>query len=231
MDMSCAIIPNSDQISADDLIAGPMTITITSCTVKGGQEQPVSISFEGSNRVYRPCKSMLRIMAHGWGSTNTKTFVGKSMTLYRDPSVKWGGVAVGGIRISHMTHIDRDFSMMLTATKQSRVPHKVQVLRLDAKVKPAPRGPDPLELARSKARLGKAAFVTWWNSEEGKNARADGAQGIVKELGAICAEADAAMADDPFGLPPIDSTPTDDVMARAEADARAEAERQAAEGV
>lgn len=46
-DMHAAIIPKSDQLNADDLIGREMTIKITGVTVKGGQEQPVSIHFEG----------------------------------------------------------------------------------------------------------------------------------------------------------------------------------------
>jgi len=48
-DMASVIIPKSDQINADDLIAGPITITITGVSIRPGQEQPISISFEGDN--------------------------------------------------------------------------------------------------------------------------------------------------------------------------------------
>ena len=39
------------------------------------------------------------------------------MTLYCDPNVKFGGIALGGIRISHLSHIDNILNMMLTATR------------------------------------------------------------------------------------------------------------------
>src|SRR4051812_11375313 len=102
--MSSVIIPKSDQINADDLLAGPITITIRDVQIKGGQEQPVSIYFEGSDKAFRPCKSMSRVLVQGWGA-DAKAYIGRSLTLYCDPSVKWGGVEVGGIRISHMTDI------------------------------------------------------------------------------------------------------------------------------
>ena len=57
-DMTSVIIPKSDQINADDLIGGTMTITITDVRIKGGQEQPVSSYFDGSDKAFRPCKSM-----------------------------------------------------------------------------------------------------------------------------------------------------------------------------
>jgi len=127
-DMKQAIIPKSDQLNADDLISGDMTITITGVTVKGGQEQPVSISFEGDNgKPYKACKSMCRVMVAAWGPDSSK-YVGRSMTLYRDPSVKWGGIAVGGIRISHMSHIDENMTMALTVTRANKKPYTVKVL-------------------------------------------------------------------------------------------------------
>jgi len=132
-DMSLAITPKSDQINADDLIAGPMTITITGVSIKGGQEQPVSISFEGDKgKPWKPCKSMCRVLVSAWGP-DAKLYVGRSLTLYRDPSVKWAGMEVGGIRISHMSHIDSNLTMALTATKGSRKPFTVQTLKAAGK--------------------------------------------------------------------------------------------------
>jgi hypothetical protein len=124
--MSAAIVPKSDQINADDLIAGPMTITITGVKI-ASTEQPVSVSFEGSNKFYRPCKSMCRVMVSAWGPDSSK-YAGRSLTLYCDPSVKWGGMAVGGIRISHMSHIEGPMVMPLTVTKGSRKAYTVQPL-------------------------------------------------------------------------------------------------------
>jgi hypothetical protein len=128
MDMSAAIIPKSDQLNSDDLIAGPITVTITAVTVRGGQEQPVSIHFEGDNgKPYKPCKSMSRVLVSAWGPDSSK-YVGRSMALYRDPSVKWAGMEVGGIRISHMSDIAETMTMALTATKGSRKPFMVKPL-------------------------------------------------------------------------------------------------------
>ena len=126
-DMSAVIVPKSDQINADTLLAGPMTVTVKEVRIQGGQEQPVTILLEETNLVYRPCKSMSRVLVQGWGP-DAKQYAGRGMTLYRDPSVKWAGMEVGGIRISHMSHIDGPQLMMLTATKGNRKPHKVMPL-------------------------------------------------------------------------------------------------------
>ena len=154
-DMRQAIIPKSDQLNADDLIAGEMTIKITGVTVKGGQEQPVSIHFEGDNgKPYKACKSMCRVMVAAWGPDSSK-YVGRSMTLYRDPRVKWAGMEVGGIRISHMSDIPGDQVMALTVTRGSKKPYTVKPLTVDA----APKSTDhaaALNAASSMDELGKA---------------------------------------------------------------------------
>jgi len=137
-DMRQAIIPKSDQLNADDLIAGEMTITITGVTVKGGQEQPVSISFAGDNgKPYKACKSMCRVMVAAWGPDSSK-YVGRSMTLYRDPKVKWGGMEVGGIRISHMSDIDGSQTMALTMTRGSKKAYTVKPLTVAKNAAPQP---------------------------------------------------------------------------------------------
>lgn len=137
-DMRAVIVPKSDQINADDMLGGPMTITITGVTIKPGTEQPVSIAFEGdNNKPYKPCKSMARVMVQCWGH-DANQYVGRSMTLYCDPKVTWGGMAVGGIRISHMTDINGTQIMALTATKGSKKPFTVQPLAIQKDTAPAP---------------------------------------------------------------------------------------------
>lgn len=156
-DMTSAIVPKSDQINADDLISGPMTITIREVQIKGGQEQPVSIYFAGSDKAFRPCKSMSRVLVAAWGP-DAKLYVGRSLTLYRDPTVKWGGLEVGGIRISHMTDIVSPMTMALTATKGSRKPYTV---------KPLAAADDGLATARSAISNAATldALKTAWTSK------------------------------------------------------------------
>lgn len=130
-DMTQAIVPKSDQLNSDDLIAGPITIKISDVKIRGGQEQPVSIHYEGDNgKPYKPCKSMSRVLVATWGA-DAKQYIGRSLTLYRDPSVKWAGMDVGGIRISHMSGIESAMTMALTATKVSRKPFTVRPLVID----------------------------------------------------------------------------------------------------
>lgn len=129
-DMRAVIVPKSDQINADDLLTGPMTITVAKVEIRPGTEQPVSVRFENDNgKPYKPCKSMARVMVHCWGA-DANNYIGRSMTLYCDPKVMWAGMAVGGIRISHMTDIKGTQVMALTATKGNKKPFTVQPLKL-----------------------------------------------------------------------------------------------------
>ena len=126
MDMRPTITPKSDQLNADDLIAGPRTVTITGVkAAPRSAEQPVAVYFEGDNgKPYMPCKSMRRVMVAVWGP-DASQYAGRSMTLFRDPTVTWGGMEVGGIRISHMTDMEAPVVLALTATKKARKPHRV----------------------------------------------------------------------------------------------------------
>ena len=122
------IKPKSDQLNADDLITGPINVTVASVR-RGSSDQPVVIDIAGM-MPYKPCKSMRRVLISAWGQ-NGSDWIGKSMTLYNDPSVKFGGVALGGIRISHVSHIANAMSMMLTTTRSKRAQYVIQPLIVD----------------------------------------------------------------------------------------------------
>jgi hypothetical protein len=172
-DMSSVIVPKSDQINADTLLAGPMTVTIREVQIRGGQEQPVSIMLDETPLAYRPCKSMSRVLVQAWGP-DAKAYVGRSLTLYRDPSVKWAGLEVGGIRISHMSHIDGKMQMQLTATKGQRKPHIVMPLVMEQRQQTARQTPQEWTTAHLDA-IDAAA-----NSEDLDAVERAGAKALVK---------------------------------------------------
>lgn len=129
MDLSKTIEPKSDQLNSEDFIGkGPKTITITKVSGNDDAQQPVSIFYEGDNgKPFKPCKTCRRILVTVWGPDGSK-YVGRSITLYRDPSVKFGGIDVGGIRISHMSDIDKPVTMALSVSKANKKPFTVQPL-------------------------------------------------------------------------------------------------------
>lgn len=130
MDISDTIKANSEQVNADDLIGGPATVRITSVE-RGSAEQPVFIhtdTFEG--RTYRPSKGMRRVLVSVWGAESS-VWVGRSMTLFRNPDISFGREKVGGIQISQMSHIDKAVTIPLTVTRGKRAPFTVQPLATD----------------------------------------------------------------------------------------------------
>lgn len=130
-DMTAIIQPKSDQLNADDLLSGPRRIKITKVDVNPGVEQPCTVHYEGENgRPYKPCKSMARVMVLVWGA-DSKAYAGKSMVLYHDPEVKWGGMKVGGIRISHMSDMKSNAPLMLTVTRGKKAPYAVKPLEAE----------------------------------------------------------------------------------------------------
>ena len=134
--MRAVIVPKSDQINADNLIGGPITIKITSVEIRPGTEQPVSVHFENDNgKPYKPCKTMSRVMVLCWGP-DANAYVGRSMTLYRDPTVRYGALEVAGIRISHMSDLDGTKVMALTATKGNKKPVTVKPLTVEKPTAP-----------------------------------------------------------------------------------------------
>lgn len=127
IDLSKTIEAKSDHLSSDDLIGKVITIKITRVSVNNS-DRPVVIDYEGSNgKPYLPCKSMRRLMVAVWGADGAK-YVGQSLTLYRDPTVTFGKIEVGGIRISHMTGIKEKFSTALTATRGRKKMFSVEPL-------------------------------------------------------------------------------------------------------
>lgn len=135
IDMTPHIEAKSNELCADDLIGSPKTITITKVTINDS-DRPISIHYE-NGKPYNPSKSMRRVMVHVWGSKG-ENFVGQSMTLYRDPTVVYGGVAVGGIRISQMTGLKEDISIPLSLSRGKKTIHKVMRLIIE---KPTPEKP------------------------------------------------------------------------------------------
>ena len=127
MDLSDSIIPKSDQLNAEDLLTGPRTFTIETVT-KGSAEQPFDFHLmELPGRAYRPSKTMRRVIVMAWGP-ETVNYAGKRLTLFRNPEIKYGGVKVGGIEISHMSNLVERFALSLTETRGKRASHVIEPL-------------------------------------------------------------------------------------------------------
>lgn len=152
-DLRPTIVPKSDQLNAEQLLSGPMTVTVTDVRVSESGEQPVVVHYAGEDgRPYKPCKTMRKLLVHAWGE-NGLAWIGRSMTLYNDPDIKFGGEAVGGIRISHLTDIERDIRVSLTSTRGKKAKHEVRRL---AKPQAQNPGMDPSQIADWIASIAEA---------------------------------------------------------------------------
>ncbi|SDK80532.1 hypothetical protein [Arthrobacter sp. ok362] len=169
MDMTESIAPKSDQLDAVDLLSGPRTFTIERVS-KNNPEQPFNFHLAEFPRVWRPGKSMRRVIVAAWGPDATK-YAGHRLTLYCDPTVQFGGEAIGGSRISHMTGIEKPLRVPLLVKRGKSEVFTVQPLP-DAK--PAHTQPSTQSAWREQA---------------------DAAKGNVPELQRIYAEAEQAAAD------------------------------------
>jgi hypothetical protein len=153
VDLTESIAPRSDQINADDLVGGPATYTIRE-VVKGKAEQPFDFLLVETDRAYRPSKTMRRVIVHAWGP-DTKDYTGRRLTVYREPTIQFGGKAVGGIRISHMSHIDGPREVMLQVTRGKREKFTVEPLP------DAPAAPSEADVTASTDR---ATLRDWWGA-------------------------------------------------------------------
>ena len=130
-DLRATIVPKSDQLNAEQLLSGPMTIRVTEVRVSDSAEQPVVVHYEGDDgRPYKPCKTMRKLLVHAWGE-NGRAWSGRYMTIYNDPTIRFGGAEVGGIRISHLSHIERGLRVSLTSTKGKKALHEVHPLQIE----------------------------------------------------------------------------------------------------
>ncbi len=129
-DMSAVIVAKSDQINADDLIAGPRVVTIKGVKIKPGTEQPVEMALEGTDKLFRPCKTVSRVIVGLWGA-DASQYIGKSLRLFRDPNVTWAGVKVGGIRIDQASDIDAEKVLVVKESQKASKLHKIKPLKVE----------------------------------------------------------------------------------------------------
>ena len=127
MDISKTTEPRSDQQNYDDYANGPKTVTVSDVK-SGSAEQPVELHLvEFPGRPYKPGKSMRRVLIAAWGA-EASAYVGRKLTLYGDPTIRFGKDEVGGIRIGALSHIDKPLTVALTVTRGKRAPFTVEPL-------------------------------------------------------------------------------------------------------
>src|SRR5690606_6720504 len=136
-DVSFALEAKSDQLNALDIVGAEPIIRIREVRVAKG-EQPVSVYYDGdNNKPWKPSKGMLRVLAGAWGR-DSLAWVGKWVKLYFEPTVRYAGQEVGGIRIRALSDIDkRGLSFALRLSKQKTELYHVPLLVVEQSPYPA----------------------------------------------------------------------------------------------
>jgi hypothetical protein len=155
-DITETLAPNSDQLDAVDLLTGPRTFTIERVVVNKS-DQPVNVHLRGFPRVWRPGKNMRRVLASLWGA-DSAAWTDRSVTLYCDKTVQFGGQTVGGIRISHMSHIDGAQKASIIPTRGKSALWTVQPLA------DAPARPEQPTEAQVAASDDRDQLRAWWTA-------------------------------------------------------------------
>lgn len=105
----------SDQLNSCDILGGPLVSTIVDVR-QGNSDQPVIIDIDSWPQPWKPSKTSLRVLCACWGN-DPQQWIGRVAVLICDETVLWAGQAVGGIRTSHLSHIDGTKTIMVNATR------------------------------------------------------------------------------------------------------------------
>ena len=149
-----SIEPKSDQLNADDMLTGPITVTVTDVKKGITKEQPIVVEIDGGFKPYKPCKSMRRVLILMWGD-KPKEWIGKRLCLFCDPSVMFGGAKVGGIRIKSMSGITASTSILLTATRGRKAEFKIESLGDDELAERVGKAVKAIDACESLDKLGR----------------------------------------------------------------------------
>lgn len=128
LSMSETIKAKSNQMNADDLIGQESFIVrIEDVDVKPGAEQPVTVYVSGGFCPWKPCKTERKVLVAAWGD-DAGNYIGKHLELVRDPTVIFGGKAVGGIRIQRMSHIPNRVTVCVNVTSKKKADRVIDAL-------------------------------------------------------------------------------------------------------
>ena len=158
MDIGFALEAKSDQLNYDDIADTNIVVTVSDVQVRQS-DQPVWVYFHGcNNRPWKPSKGMLRILATGWGR-DSSAWVGRSVELFGDKTVRWAGKEIGGIRIKAMSHIkENGLSCMLTVSRGKRQAYQVSFLNMARPVYPDDKFAQVLPAMSEFIRTGKMSI-------------------------------------------------------------------------
>ena len=124
-----AMQSKSDQLNYVDVGEGSLIALIENVHVTNSDQQPVTVTFAGCNgKPYKPNKGMIRVLAGAWGE-ETDCWVGKTIKIVGDPTVTWGGEAIGGLVVGALSDVDpKGYTAYIQKNKRVRVKKTIPLL-------------------------------------------------------------------------------------------------------
>ncbi len=129
--MKVEIKKNTDQLNYEDFLGGVTRVVTITNVEKGRKEAQYDISIEGDDRYWRPPATVLKLLVLAYGDDDSN-WIGKRAQLFGDPDVKMKGQKVGGIRISHLSDIEKPLTASLTVTRGQSAVFTVQPIPASA---------------------------------------------------------------------------------------------------
>lgn len=127
-----AMQSKSDRLNYVDIGNSFIIALIESVTVTNGDSENVIVHFSGcGGKPYKPNKGMIRVLAGAWGE-DSDSWVGKTIKITGDPTVKWGGEEVGGLVVGALSHIDKSgYTAYIQKNKRVRVKQTIPLLVIE----------------------------------------------------------------------------------------------------
>lgn len=132
LDVSHTVKTKSDQLNADDLVAGDLMVQVEGVNVTNDPQQPVHIYYYGcEGKPFKPCLTVRKILVALWGK-DAEQWAGRWMNLYVDPTVSFGKQKnIGGIRVNAVSHIQSAATLVLAVRRGAKQEFKVQPINLE----------------------------------------------------------------------------------------------------
>ena len=129
-DIRAAIQPRSDQLNYEDFVSGPAVLTIERTEDyrdEKGQPRVAIHMVEYPGRPFKASKTNLKLLAIAWGEDDTD-WPGRRVQLSADPTVTYGGKAVGGICVTALSHLPQRFTAKLSVARGKKKDFPVEHL-------------------------------------------------------------------------------------------------------
>ena len=129
-DIRAAIQPRSDQLNYEDFLSGPAVLTIERTEDyrdEKGQPRIAIHMVEYPGRPFKASKTNVKLLAIAWGEDDTD-WPGRRVQLSADPTVTYGGKAVGGICVTALSHLPQRFTAKLSVARGKKKDFPVEPL-------------------------------------------------------------------------------------------------------